>query len=160
VVSDNPPPGLDATIQEARDWLETVMYDADGGECPACTQRVKVYRRSIHAAEARALILAVRAHDREWFHAPTFADVAQCGGSWAMLRRWALIEEDNVPRADGGRAGHWRVTERGVQFAQRRLSVPKYALIYDNHLLGHEGDDVLITDALGDRFDYRELMSR
>ncbi|AYP70039.1 hypothetical protein I5G62_gp53 [Mycobacterium phage CRB2] len=155
-----PPPGLDATIQAGRDWLETVMYDPEGGECPCCTQRVKVYSRSIHASEARALILAEREHGGEWFHAPTFADTAQLGGSWAMLRRWGLIEENTIPREDGGRAGYWRITEHGQAFVRGEVKVPKYSRIFDNHLLDHVGEPVSIIEALGDRFDYRALMSR
>jgi len=149
----------DLTIAEAREQLEAVMYE-EGGTCPCCTQFVKVYRRSIHASEARALILAESAHGGEWFHVPTFADCARLGGSWAMLRRWGLIEENTAPRDDGGRAGYWRITAEGRAFVRGEIKVPKYAQIFDNVLLGHIGEPVSIDDALGSKFDRNELLGR
>lgn len=75
---------------------------------------------------------------------------------------WSLIEEANALRPDGGRAGWWRVTDKGEAFIWRGLMVPKYALIYDGRFLRYDNpkDLVSIKDCLGKKFDLDDLMSR
>jgi hypothetical protein len=82
-------------------------------------------------------------------------------GDHAKLRYWGLIEEEPVRRDDGGRAGWWQITDRGEQFVRGTLKVPKYALIFDGRLLrlDETGGYVTITDALGKKFDWTELMT-
>ncbi len=109
---------------------------------------------------ARDLIAIWRRHHREWCYLPS---VRQASGSRSnreesKLRYWNLIEEDLLRREDGGRAGWWRVTERGEAWLLERASIPKYARIYDGRCLGLAGGPVTIRDALGVKFHYRELM--
>lgn len=144
------------TLGEARAILRELVDD--GHPCPCCSQFAKVYRRKIHAGIARGLIAAYRHAGREWFHGPT---VIQAGdsGEVSRLRYWGLVEEATERRDDGGRAGWWRVTDRGEAWVRGRATVPKYARIYDGRCLGLTGDPVTIRDALGSRFDYDELMA-
>lgn len=149
-------PGLDATIAEGRAWLETVMYD-EGGECPCCSQNVKVYRRKITASMARVLIDMHRDHGTAWVHLPS---IRSAGQDEVLTRHWALIARDADRRPDGStRTGWWRLTPEGVAWVTGQTTVPKYAVIYDNRCLELEGDPVTIHDALGDRFDYADLMA-
>jgi hypothetical protein len=96
----------------------------------------------------------------EWFYLPgTLKGRLNFGGDATKSVYWKLIEEDNGTRDDGSsRSGWWRVTDRGRDFVRNLIGIPKYARIYDGHLLGFEGEDVRITDALGTKFDYNELM--
>jgi hypothetical protein len=80
------------------------------------------------------------------------------GGDVAKLEFWGLIEEERVKREDGGRAGFWRVTERGEGFLKRRVMVQKYARIYDGRLLNLTGVMVTADDALGETFKLDDLM--
>ncbi|QPX62164.1 hypothetical protein PBI_INDLOVU_49 [Mycobacterium phage Indlovu] len=149
-------PGLEATIGEGRDWLEARMYD-EGAECPCCTQNVKVYRRKITASMARVLIDMHRDHGTGWVHLPS---IRSAGQDEVLTRHWGLIERDAEVRPDGStRTGWWRLTPLGVAWVTGRETVAKYAVIYDNRCLELEGDAVTITDSLGDRFDYGDLMA-
>lgn len=149
-------------LREARDVLRELVED--GHECPLCRQFAKVYRRRVHATMARELIHFYRRAGLEWFDLPLLAGEisgkrrAYTGDS-AKLRYWGLMEENDARREDGGRAGWWRVTRRGVDWVTCRLLIPKYARIYDGRCLGYAGEPVSIEDALGERFDYRELMA-
>lgn len=147
------------TLGDARDRLRELVND--GHRCPVCTQFAKVYKRKINSTMARDLIALYRAAGRDWAYLP---DVRKQSGSRSnreesKLRFWSLIEEEPSVRPDGGRAGYWRVTTFGEAFVLGRLKVPKYARIYDDRLLGHEGEEVTIHDALGAKFFYDELMA-
>lgn len=155
-----PPPGLNATIGEAREWLETVMYD-DGDECPCCTQFVKVYRRKISALGAASLCLIAREHGTEWVDLPAVAGRLHRragGGDEAKLRYWGLIEPQPGALPASTRTGIWRLTQDGIAFARGQLAVQKYARVFNGFCLDLVGPKILVTDALGEHFDYRELM--
>lgn len=156
MTAQNPPAETD-TLGDAKEWLRERLDE--GAHCPLCTQMAKVYRRKLNTSMAAALIQFWRVHGRDWGHAPTTGTIARLGGDWAQLRMWGLTEELTEPREDGGRAGWWRLTELGVQFVANQFTVPKYVRLYDGRLMGHAGDQVTIVDALGDRFDYSELMA-
>lgn len=147
------------SLQEAKDWLR-VRVD-DGAKCPCCTQFAKLYRRKINSTMARALILIYRNGGGSRFvHIPSLRAVLapHHSNEEPKLRYWDLLEEEQTVRPDGGRAGWWRVTDLGARWVLGAATVPKYARIYDGRCLRVEGDQVTIRDALGDRFDYRELM--
>lgn len=153
-----PPDILDpdeASLREAIDWLRARL---DPGEkCPCCTQFAKVYRRKINATMARTLITMHRHQDGTSFiHVPSLpGDTHEA----SQLVWWGLIEDEDGRRDDGGRAGWWRLTPLGRHFAKGAIRLPKYAAVYDSRCLRLYGDLVSIHDALGDTFNYRELMS-
>lgn len=106
---------------------------------------------------ARSLILMHQRGGSDWLHIPTALPARS--REEGKLRYWGLIEESPIEREDGGRAGWWRVTAAGTDFVLGRSTVQKYARIYDDRLLGLVGDWINIYDALGDKFNYDELMS-
>lgn len=148
----------DETLGVARAWLRA-QVDNGGASCPCCTQFAKVYKRKINAGMARSLISLHRlSASSEWIHVPTALSARS--REEGKLRYWGLLEEEKERREDGGRAGYWRVTDKGHQFALNRITVPKYAKVYDDRFRGLEGDPRSIIDALGDKFDYNELMGQ
>lgn len=144
------------TLDDARAWLRDRVDKGD--RCPCCTQFAKVYRRRITSSMARMLIRMHRVAGCDYAYLP---DLRDGNGSMdtTMLRYWALIEEDREPRPDGGRAGWWRLTPLGQSFVLGEVEVPMYARVYDGRVLSLVGDLVHISDALGTRFDYAELMA-
>lgn len=160
-----------STLSEAQLWLLSAREEKEGAECPCCSQTAKVYSRSINGAMAHALLLiALGTRDGEsdadgWLHVPTFLSrktraVTVRGGDFAKLRYWDLLEEQVGVREDGSsRVGFWRVTEKGLLFVLSRIKLPKYALVYNNKLLGFDGPDVGIRACLGRKFDYDEILS-
>jgi hypothetical protein len=155
----DPMPGLGETLAAGRAWLLQYMFDTKGVECPCCTQNVKVYPRTISAAEARALIAAWRVHRYAAFHAPSFAHISELGGSWAMLRRWHLIEEVAATKPTGGRGGIWRLTDVARQFIEEGLELPKHAKVFDNEFQGYGEIKVTIEDCLGHDFNLAERLT-
>ena len=149
----------DETLGAAREWLRHRVDE--GAICPCCTQFAKVYRRRIHHTMARDLVILHQAVGSEWSHvADVIAQNGRTfGGDFGKLTYWGLTEELQEKREDGGRAGWWRITPLGHRFVLREVRVPKYARVYDGRCLSLTGEPVSITDALGDKFDYDELMN-
>lgn len=144
------------TLVEAVEWLEERLEE--GAECPCCGQYAKVYRnRTISGRMASDLITAYKAvGDGEWFRLPDFDTTHET----SKLSHWELIEEKPGLRDDGAKhAGWWRITSRGRQFVLNQIAVPKRAMIYNGELLGlDDAESVTITDVLGTKFNYAELM--
>ena len=142
------------TLRDVRAWLSSHLRE--GAKCPACRQTAKVYRRNINSTMARAIIkLYLHGGAHDFVHAPSLpGDTHEI----SQLSWWGLVEEERVTRADGGRAGYWKLTELGLRFVTRREGVEQYALIYDGTLIRLEGDIRNIEDCLGARFNYSELM--
>lgn len=145
------------TLGATRDWLRERAER--GAKCPCCTQFTKVYRRKVNAAMARALILMWKEGDlgrRLYVHVPSIDPTR--GGDVAKMEYWGLIEEERAIRIDGGRAGYWRVTRRGEDWIEGKVTIPKYARVYDGKLLSLSGPAVGIHEALGDWFRLDDLM--
>lgn len=142
------------TVEEAQDYLRAHLDE--GTECPVCTQLVKVYRRKINAGMARALIALYRESAFEFAHLARLAPWTHEGGQLAW---WGLIEQDGSKREDGGQSGWWRLTANGRAFVHNQLKVPKYVHVYNGRVLRiDDTEHVSIIDALGTKFDYRELI--
>lgn len=150
----------DMTLAQARAKLRQLVEE--GEQCPTCTQFAKVYRRKIHASMAAALIAIYRATvmgSGEWIEISKVLPHKQVADA-AKLRYWGLVEEEPAVRSDGSeRTGFWRITIKGIAFVRDQGVVPKYARLYDGRCLGMDGDMVKISDCLGKKFDYGELMA-
>lgn len=142
------------TVGDARDWL--VRNLGHGVMCPVCGQNAKVYRRKINSGMAKSLILIFRIAGEGWIHVRVIGAKSREEGKLAY---WGLLEEQRAARPDGGRAGYWRLTRRGVLYVRGQLAVPKYAVVYDGQCLSFEGPQVKIQDALGTEFNYADLMA-
>ena len=156
------------TLGEAKKFLHD-NWDV-GAVCPCCTQMVKLYHRPITSSMAYALILLykyVEASDGiiEYIHMNNYLNSLDIpfpvkSGDNAKLRYWGLIEEKVEIRKDGSkRAGYWRVTELGKQFARGEIGVQQYARVFSSKCYGLAGEHIGIRDALGKKFNYNELMS-
>ena len=76
------------------------------------------------------------------------------------LRYWNLLEKKIEDRKDGSnRNGYYKITGRGIMFAENKLTVPEKAIVFNGKLQNLEGEEINILTALGKRFDYSELMN-
>jgi hypothetical protein len=149
------------TLAQARHEVRAKWRD--GMDCPCCGQLVKLYRRKIDGHGARFLIWLVRSWNAKpgWYNrleAPTFGQ-AVSGGAYALPHYWDLMEQqpnETNPRLPASRSGIWRPTKRGLLFAKNLLTLPKYALVFNGQCYGFEGEDVSISDALPEWFDFWE----
>jgi hypothetical protein len=104
--------------------------------------------------------LVYRAAGTGWAHVPSVhPSLAGNGGDLSKLRYWGLVVEFDATRDDGGRPGLWRITDLGERFVLGRVTVPSHAVVFLARLLRLDGDDMTVRDALGERFDYDELMA-
>ncbi len=173
-----------ATLAEAKDWLR--LRGRKGAYCPCCNQYAKVYKRVLGSQMARWLIWLVRTWEqgqlsekngnalarrygekatpplRTW----AWIDVKQSpvrGGDYAKLLHWGLVEHKaNTGDATKKDSGLWRPTHAGIAFVHRRSLMRSHVILYDNKLLNWSDDsitDITIVQALGNKFDYQELMS-
>jgi hypothetical protein len=158
------------TLEQAKQWLRERVKE--GAECPCCTQFAKVYRRKLNSSMAYALILVDRFFrsnpTEQWLHVPShLADLGLPGktaaairGDWAKLLHWnMLIERQGESTSGTPHSGYYGITDVGRGFVGGKIRVPRFAYFYDSKCLRLDADiDTDIHEALGDKFDYAELM--
>jgi hypothetical protein len=149
-------PGLD----DARNWLQERL--TEGVTCPCCGQHAQAYKRKLNAPMVAWLIWLVGEYIRtqDWCHVndgPVLQH-RKGGGDFAKLAHWGMII--GKPNDDPSKrtSGFWAPTQYGVDFVYGSASAWKYLWIYDNRVVGHEPDVLLVKDALEEQFDYAELM--
>lgn len=91
----------------------------------------------------------------KFVHGPTVTSCREV----SKLAWWGLVVEEPTLRPDGGRAGYWKVTEKGEQFIKGQIKCQKYAHVFDSKVLGHDGEMTGISEAIGSPFHYNELMN-
>jgi hypothetical protein len=149
------------TVDDARQKLEAQLVD--GATCPCCDRFARRYRRGLTAGMAVVLCRIVRrsvGKGTPWVNVTELKDPPR-GGDYAKARHWGLIEQAPPDPDDPTRrsSGVWRATNKGVDFALGRITVPRAYIEYDSTVLGFEQEHVSIQQALGNRFCYATLMS-
>jgi len=153
-----------STLEEVKQFLAKNFADK-GCTCPACGQNVQQYKKKIDSLMATYLIKLHKLSEERfnsYFHVEQDLDVPlRVGGSWAKLRWWGLIEEQPKDEAttSSRTSGYWKITPRGASFVKGEITLPKYVKLYNGKCRGAEGEQININDCLGDKFDYKELMS-
>lgn len=158
----------EATLEEAKAWLRKRVDK--GAHCPCCNKPVRVFTYKFHTTMARVLLLVYRVAEEMkpeggWFHIQK--ELEKRGYDhpqdlvYSKLRYWKLIESETGRTGGGPGKGVWRITERGRQFAEGKILIERTARIYDKKALpsGQAQEQVSIHDALGDRFNYDDMMS-
>lgn len=132
-----------------------------GFYCACCGGYVKIYRRSFNSNMGLSLIALYRHTKGEFVKVEDFLtkNGYQRCGDFSYLRHYGLIEalkekrEDNSPRN-----GFYRITGLGRLFVEGKELVKEKFLIQNNKLLGFEGEEINIIDALSNKFNYNDLM--
>jgi len=150
------PPGLRETQEE----FHQKLHEGDQLTCPVCDQNCKVYKRKLNSGMAAALCWLVRVFDGGWIDVPSDAPrFVLRTKEYGTVRHWGLIEQrpndDNPSKKE---SGLWMPTEEGIAFAKGQIRVPKHVYLYNNKPLQFSDEDTNIVEALGDKFDYAELM--
>lgn len=155
------------TLKEAKEVL-VANFD-EGSNCLCCGQLVKRYRRALSSSMAYGLVLLYQ-YDRQhrdqyvrletYFSSiPNVSVTVMAGGDIAKLRYWGLIEPQPGEREDGSwRLGFYRITQLGRDFVLGQITVSSHVHIYNQKVLGFEGETVSIQQVLSKKFNYRELM--
>lgn len=140
------------TLAEARSFVATMR--GDGCVCPCCDQHAKTYKRAISTEMAKILVdLVLVFHDtNDWVPA---RQLEARGGDYAKLTHWQLIEFEQPKLGSSRSAGGMRPTKRGMLFALGRLKVPSHVLLYNNEVVGFDGEPIEIGEVQG--FNYAEV---
>lgn len=143
-------------------WHGTIA--GKGGDCPVCDRWGKIYKRPISVSMVKGFMwLALHLGD-----SPDFVGVPDTAPEWmkrtyafANLRYWGLLERKALgeDEEDKGTSGLWRLTDKGKQWLNRQIAVPKAAWIYNNRVLQFVQPDVFIDEPLKGKFSYSELMA-
>jgi len=153
------------TVAEARKILREKAREPDGCICCVCKQNVKVYRRKFNRTMAKFLVEMYKVDEEGigWLHVASSDRILQItrgAGDFAKSRYWDLIEQrfDLVGGKKVG-SGDWRITQKGREFVEGKITIEKYAFVYNKHCLGFsEGEPLSIRQALGEKYDYEEMM--
>jgi hypothetical protein len=132
-----------------------------GFTCNCCGSFVKIYKRRMNSNMALCLIALYRNQKNEFVKVEDYLikNGYQRCGDFSYLRHYGFIEalkekrEDNSPRN-----GFYRITGLGRLFVEGKELAKEKFLIQNNKLLGFEGEDINIIDALGNKFNYNDLM--
>ncbi len=153
-------------IEAAKAFVQQNLRD--GVTCPACGQFCKVYKRKLNSTMALALVLIYQFFKKnpraDWLHVAAFLvkvkrDSSIAGGDVVKLRYWGLLVRAPGERDDGSdRVGRYQITEVGKQFVEGRIAVPRYVYLYNQLLLRLSEEMTTMREALGDKFNYDELM--
>ena len=141
------------------EWL--LKIEGDGGYCPCCDRWGKIYKRPLNSAMARSLIWLTQAPDRGdgWTHVPSTAPTWMLRSQQlATLHLWGLVVGfDSETKLAS--SGLWKPTPLGVAFAENRVRVQRYVYVYNNEVRGFDGDEISIIDALGEKYNYQNIMA-
>lgn len=136
-----------------------------GTHCKACGQWCKVYRNKFNSSMARTLIWLYphfKKHPLKWLHVGKYLidNYQRLPGVHGKLCVFEMMEKnkDAEPLTGAKSAGLYRMTGKGILFVENRITVPGYWTQYNGDVIGFDGDDIGIRDALGKHFDYAELM--
>lgn len=155
------------TLEEAKQWLRDRFKD--GANCPCCNQFVKLYKRKLNSGMAFTLIKIYQAFEAEpstdWLDVTHYLrqrKIIAANSNTALLRHWGLLDRktDSV-RPDGSpRVGLYRITERGKRFVLGEIRVPRHIYLYNQTPIRREDTETIsISEALGEKFNYNELMN-
>ena len=152
---------MNKNLEEAKNELRKTL-NTTGAICPCCNQFTKIYRRKISCNSAYGLIILSQKVSGEFHLEQKLCELDLLKiirSDFPKLRYWGLIQPLEGKREDGSnRNGYYIITEQGRMFAQNKISLPKYMHIYNNVALKNSGEFVKITDCLGDKFNYEEIM--
>ena len=130
--------------------------------CPCCGGSTMTYRRKLNSGMARTLCWLILRNPDTWVTAADMPDdVRRFATELGKLELWGLVESRTNP--DGEKfqeSTQWKWTLEGEAFAEELLRVPSHIFLASpgNRVRGFETTLVGIREALGDHFDYDELM--
>ena len=138
------------TLEEARTYIKENLDE--GVTCPCCHQTAKRYVRKLNSGLASALCIAYAQFGTNPFHVPSLRGLPGFS-EFSKLRYWALAQQEEEK-------GYWRITSNGRFFAEGYISVPQFAVLFDSELEHLKGENINVREALGDHFDYDQLMAQ
>lgn len=137
-----------------------------GQMCPCCTQWAQMYKYSFHGTMASALVhiyIATKngiVDDEGYLHVENYlVSLGEKPSKHGKLRYWGLIEQKNNGDSSKKHSGEWRLTQKGLDFVEGRISVPRCAWLFNSQCYGFEGEEVFIDNISSKKFNYTKMMA-
>ena len=165
------------TIEEAKEYIRIGSKSNKGVICPCCEQFVKVYKRKITSAAAKALMLLIQetvrlnkftnelvyseVHIQDFFAGIGLRATAM---DYIQLERFGLIQKVPDDRTEKEKkeiknVGLYFVTDRGYKFATNQIAIEKYHYVLNNKSIGvSKVDKVRVYECLKEKHTYADLM--
>jgi len=148
------------TLQEAKDYIKE--NQKKGLQCPCCEGYVKLYKRKLNSGMAKFLIALYKRSQTE---IPSciediLLDLNTPAKSldYSVLTHWGLIQRVVIPSTEKKHSGLWEITPTGREFVLGVAMVAKRVHIINNVVVGFDEEQISIKEALGQKFNYIELM--
>lgn len=129
--------------------------------CPCCNRFAQLYRRRLHAGIAAQLIRAMMlGADKHFIHTSGLVESGMTGvGDFSKAKYWGLVVA--MPHVPGQKktSGNWMLTPAGVAFVRGELRVPAWVDVFDDVVYEKATETIGVREALGQHFDYLELMA-
>lgn len=157
------------SLEDSKRAFEADIEKDDEAICETCGRKTKVYRRKLNSSMARGLVWLVnqavswedkKIQDIAWINIPEkapreFVKSFQLG----TLKHWGLVEQKKNSDKTKRTSGVWRPTHQGALFVVHPwMEVRSHAIIRNGFLEKLDGKLIGIEKALGEHFDYEELM--
>jgi len=143
----------------------TSNFVPTGEPCVTCGQLAKEYKRPLYSSMALALIYLCKLYQQtdDWVHVndvikKTLRHNIALGGDLAKLQHWGLILQQPNNDSNKRTSGFWKPTKEGMDFAFHGGKVMSHVKFYNGRSNGFAGDKIGVTEALGEKFNYAELM--
>lgn len=153
------------TIEEAKEYMRERLNE--GVACPCCNQFVKMYKRKLNSSMAYALMIMYRFHKKKGSlrFVKMNEEVAKLGIpssniEYPKLKYWDLVEEMENHDETKKCSGFWRLTKKGYDFIQEKITVPSHVYVYNKKRYGYSEKKVGIAKVFSKKFDYNELMNK
>jgi hypothetical protein len=143
------------TLKEAQEFVEANKVNTC--LCPCCGQSAIQFRKPMIGSAVADLVRLVGIYEktRDVVHINKFTKQRS---NFYTLFYWGLIERASNLKVEGKKsAGFWRPTPKAIEFVNGKIYLNKYAETYNNKLVKLTGDLIGVNDALGKKFDFREL---
>tara|TARA_R110000772_G_scaffold74129_2_gene161590 strand:+ start:549 stop:1004 length:456 start_codon:yes stop_codon:yes gene_type:complete len=145
------------TLKEAKEHLRSNFEK--GCKCPACGQFVKLYKRKFNTVMARSLISLYQLGGGFHHVKEIIKGISDTGtNDFSKLKYYGFIAEEINVETQKRTSGNWKITQTGIDFVLRNITVHSYVLLYNGKMQGFSGEQINIETALGNRFNYAELM--
>lgn len=132
-------------------------------KCRCCGHIKRTYTRSFNSNMAMCLIALVKYEINGYIKVEDFLlkqGYERCG-DFSYLTHYGFLRKQGGLRDDTStRTGYYQITSAGIMFAENKITAKEHFIICENRLLGFEGKDIAIKDALGTKFNYSELMGK
>jgi hypothetical protein len=158
-----PQENIFTSLQEAVNWVD--KNKDKGCVCPCCNQIAKIYKRKLIVNYVLGMFYLHKLHkkypNRDYFHISELGVSNNYFSAFAQLKCWDLISEMEKPKDVKSKrtSGSWALTEKGNLFIEGKINVESHVYMYNASFLGYSDKKISITDAIGNKFNYEEMMN-